>query len=194
MRFGIDPIEIDRGVADVIADNASPLIEFPAQLLTLAGDEKFILALAGFFWLCSRKQTTEREANYVVSNVLVADILSHVLKQVFAQVRPDRRVMRSPRHGIPHSGKPFDAFPSGHAMLAGTLASSLARMFPSYRAWIWGAAGTLAATRVVLLAHWLSDVVVGLGLGVFLEHLHWNVTRRSGQLHVAHPTHQARHR
>ena len=44
---------------------------------------------------------------------------------------------------------------------------------------IWIAAAGLAGTRVLLLAHWLSDVAIGLGLGRALEALHWRL-RNSG--------------
>ena len=54
-------------------------------------------------------------------------------------------------------------------MLAGTLASSLSRVFPVYRGWFWSVATVLAATRVVLLAHWVSDVAWDWGLAQIEE-------------------------
>ncbi|MCE3257790.1 MAG: phosphoesterase, PA-phosphatase related, partial [Nitrobacter vulgaris] len=40
---------------------------------------------------------------------------------------------------------------------------------PRYRLPIWGVAVDLSATRVAILAHWLSDVVAGFTIGVVLE-------------------------
>jgi membrane-associated phospholipid phosphatase len=194
VRWRIGPTEVDRRVAAAIGEHASPGIEWPTRVLTFAADEKLLLGIVGVFWLTSRPGTAKRKASYVASNVIVADALSHVLKHAVAQIRPDRCVLHGPRQGIPFSGKPFDAFPSGHAMLAGTLASSLSRVFPAYRGWFWSVATVLAATRVVLLAHWVSDVAVGLGLGAVLEHLHWRTTAAHFGNHVARKTHQARPR
>jgi membrane-associated phospholipid phosphatase len=42
-------------------------------------------------------------------------------------------------------------------------------MPPRYRNAIWGIGAALVTTRVVLLAHWFTDVVAGLALGVGVE-------------------------
>jgi hypothetical protein len=34
---------------------------------------------------------------------------------------------------------------------------------------IWSIGGALVLTRIVLLAHWMSDVVIGLGIGALTE-------------------------
>ncbi len=87
-------------------------------------------------------------------------MLPHLLKQVVDQERPDRTVM-PPRHGIPKSGNPYDAFPSGHAMHIGAIASAMSRMYPKACGWIWLGGLAVASTRIALLAHWTSDVVAG---------------------------------
>jgi len=98
-----------------------------------------------------------------------ATLVPHLLKCVVAQERPDRVEIHGDRHGIPRSGEAFDAFPSGHAVHMGALAAALSRILPKYRVLIWGASTMVALTRVVLLAHWTSDVLVGGALGVGLE-------------------------
>lgn len=47
-----------------------------------------------------------------------------MLKQVFDQERPDRRTVCGHWRGIPISGNRLDAFPSGHAVHMGALASA----------------------------------------------------------------------
>jgi len=51
----------------------------------------------------------------------------------------------------------------------GALASALARTVPNLRALIWSLGTFVAMTRVVLLAHWMSDVLVGEALGITIE-------------------------
>jgi membrane-associated phospholipid phosphatase len=51
----------------------------------------------------------------------------------------------------------------------GALASAVTLLPTPWRNLIWTAGAALVATRVVLLAHWLTDVIAGLGLGALLE-------------------------
>jgi membrane-associated phospholipid phosphatase len=48
------------------------------------------------------------------------------------------------------------------------LASAASRLPASQRNLLWGVGAGLVATRVVLLAHWVSDVAAGLAVGRFL--------------------------
>lgn len=56
-------------------------------------------------------------------------------------------------------------------MHVGALASAMSWLYPQWKSPVWAIGGVLAATRSVVLAHWASDVVVGLGAGVLVEHL-----------------------
>lgn len=83
------------------------------------------------------------------------------------QERPDRLTISGHPHGVPLSGNAKDAFPSGHALHVGAFASAATLLPPKYRNAIWAAGAIL--TRIVLLAHWFTDVLAGLALGVGLE-------------------------
>jgi undecaprenyl-diphosphatase len=102
---------------------------------------------------------------------LAAAILPHIFKKLVDQERPDRLTLYGHLHGVPLSGKKYDAFPSGHALHAGALASAATTLPPRQRNSVWAAISVLLATRVVLLAHWVSDVGAGFALGVVLERL-----------------------
>ena len=73
------------------------------------------------------------------------------------------------RRGIPRSGKAYDAFPSGHAMHVGAVASAVTWAYPKSAPIAWGLGGLIAATRIVLLAHWTTDVLAGLAMGAVVE-------------------------
>jgi undecaprenyl-diphosphatase len=102
---------------------------------------------------------------------VAATILPHVIKKLVNQERPDRLTVYGHLHGVPFSGNKYDAFPSGHALHAGALASAATILPPPERNSVWAAVSLLVATRVVLLAHWLSDVAAGFAMGVVLERL-----------------------
>ena len=69
------------------------------------------------------------------------------------------------------SGKRLDSFPSGHAVHIGALASAASVLPAKQRNLVWGVGTALVLTRVVLLAHWASDVVAGLAVGAVTERL-----------------------
>ena len=168
-HFGVT--KLDRRVAKMIARNATPAVERPAKLLTWAADEHLLLAVSAGLWLASRAgdERERKQADHVVLSVVATAILPHVLKRLIDQERPDRRVVHGRRHGIPRSGKPYDAFPSGHAMHVGAVASAISWAFPKSAPLAWGVGGLVAATRIVLLAHWTTDVFAGLAMGALVE-------------------------
>jgi membrane-associated phospholipid phosphatase len=100
---------------------------------------------------------------------VVAAALPHVLKIMFDQERPDRLTTLGHLNGIPISGNRLDAFPSGHAVHVGALASAATVLAPAQRHLVWAVGGGLVLTRIVLLAHWASDVVAGLAIGALTE-------------------------
>jgi membrane-associated phospholipid phosphatase len=88
---------------------------------------------------------------------------------MFNQTRPDRRTLIGHLHGVSFAGKRDDAFPSGHALHMGALASAAHTLSPGPRRAAWALAVGLSLTRIVVLAHWVSDVVVGFALGALIE-------------------------
>lgn len=109
------------------------------------------------------------EADRLLMSVLIAGAVPHLFKLLVRRARPDRLV-RVPGRGIPRSGNPWDSFPSGHAVHLGAAASSFARLAPkSLRPIIWSALVSVSATRVMLLAHYVTDVLVGWALGILIS-------------------------
>jgi membrane-associated phospholipid phosphatase len=112
-----------------------------------------------------------RASDHILLTTLAASALPHALKRVFDQQRPDRLTALGHLRGIPLSGKRLDAFPSGHAVHIGALASAATVLPTAQRNTLWAVGSGLVLTRIVLLAHWASDVVVGLAVGAALERL-----------------------
>ena len=169
----VKPTTLDLKLAHAIERHTSRRAERVAKILTWGADEKLLLAAVAFGWLCSRKASapTRRLGNHVLAITVAAAILPHVLKRLIDQERPDRRLVRSHWRGVPFSGKRYDAFPSGHAVHVGALASAATLLPVTWRTVAWAVGGVLVSTRVVLLAHWLSDVVAGLAIGAVIERL-----------------------
>ena len=171
--FRIRPTRADIEIAERISDHTSPEVEQIAKVLTWGADEHVICALAASWWLyCRHRSARHRIDSYhILLTTVAVTLLPHLLKSIFDQKRPDRLMIRGHLHGVPISGKPLDAFPSGHAIHVGALASAATVLPPAQRNLAWSIGAGLVLTRIVLLAHWTSDVIAGLAIGAAVERL-----------------------
>jgi undecaprenyl-diphosphatase len=169
----VRPTSADIATARAIARETAPAPEEIARALTWGADEKLLLALAAAGWIASRgrSETLRRAGNHALLVTVAASLVPHVLKAIFDQTRPDRRTVIGHVHGISFSGKRNDAFPSGHALHMGALASAAGTLPAGPRWTVRALAVSLSLTRVVVLAHWASDVRAGFALGAILERL-----------------------
>src|SRR5689334_13547900 len=156
---------IDLAVARKVMRYTDPVIEVTGRVLTRCGDEKILLPLALIAWPITPPRNASQRA-HILKTLMAVAAVDHASKYLFAEERPDRVNHRNGRKGVPRSGSGRDAFPSGHAIHLGALASALCRFHPQSAPYILGGAALIAGTRVVLLAHWLSDVLLGLTAGM----------------------------
>jgi undecaprenyl-diphosphatase len=172
--FTLPPTRGDLVLSRACARAATPEIERTLRVVTWLADEKIVLGATLLFWAYARLSRRDieiaRGADHMLCCVAIAGVLPHLFKRLVDRKRPDRVVVHGRRHGIPRSGNAWDSFPSGHALHLGAIAGSVARFCPNrFRRFVWPSIMALAATRILLLAHYLSDVVAGLALGVALD-------------------------
>lgn len=169
--FRVAPTAMDVAISDQVASRTGPRVEHAAEAMTWGADEHVLCTLAVGWWLYSRtaNRAARRAGDHILLTTLVATALPHLLKEVFDQERPDRLTIKGHLRGVPISGKPRDAFPSGHAVHVGAMASAASVLPPKQRNIVWAASAGLVSTRIVLLAHWASDVAAGLLVGVLIE-------------------------
>jgi membrane-associated phospholipid phosphatase len=171
MPVNVRPTKVDVRIARAIARRTSRGPEAISKGLTWGADEHVLIGLALGWWIwariCSPEQ--QRAADHVLLTLAAASAAPHLLKGAFDQTRPDRKTVIGHLHGIPLSGNASDAFPSGHAMHVGAVASAATELPPAQRSVVWALGAVLVSTRIVLLAHWTSDVLAGLALGAVLE-------------------------
>ena len=170
---GVRPAKADVEIAQTIAHYTSPVPEQIARTLAWGADEKVLLVLASIGWVASRGggEQVRRTGNHALLVALASSLLPHAMKLIFDQTRPDRKTVLGHVHGISFSGKRDDAFPSGHALHMGALASAAGTLRPGPRRTIRAIAVSLSLARVAILAHWASDVFAGFALGAILERL-----------------------
>lgn len=181
----IKPTDLDRSIAESVAKYTNPDIEAAARFLTWGADEHLLLLAAGVAWLATRTSTSlphQKLGSHLLVTSIVASILPHVLKAGIDQKRPDRESSEAHRHGVHFSGRANDAFPSGHAIHMGAAAGAATLLPPRKRDAVWLVAGLLSATRIAILAHWASDVVVGFAVGAGVERL---IRRMTKPMHLS---------
>ncbi|MHC2251180.1 membrane-associated phospholipid phosphatase [Bradyrhizobium embrapense] len=171
MPITVRPTRPDIAIARAIARGTTPPTERAASILTWAADEHIVCAVALGWWLwCRGKPEPRRRASdHLLVTALTASLVPHLLKLVFNQKRPDRLTVVGHLHGIPISGRAEDSFPSGHAIQVGAISSAASQLPEGQRGIVRALGACLISTRVLLLAHWASDVVVGSAIGVLLE-------------------------
>jgi hypothetical protein len=171
--FRVQPTRADLEIADAVSEYTSPRAEQAAQTLTWGADEHVLCALAAGWWLyCRRKdQRQRRNSDHILLTTIAATLMPHLLKSVFDQERPDRRTVMGHIRGVPFSGKPLDSFPSGHAIHIGALSSAATVLPPAKRMAVWSFGAVLLVSRIILLAHWASDVVTGFVMGALIERM-----------------------
>jgi membrane-associated phospholipid phosphatase len=158
-------------VANVAAHYTNPLIQNCARAATWAADEHVLGAITAATWVLSRAGDARQRAvaDHLAITVALAVVAPKLVKKAVDRTRPDRVVVGHDRHGVKTSGNPHDSFPSGHSVHIGAVVSALSWAFPE-KAWALRAAGVLVAgTRVAVLAHWSTDILIGLTMGALLE-------------------------
>lgn len=155
---------LDHAVLGLLQQLRFPTLDRFMVALSQLGDVTVIgpLSAAVLIYFIARKHWIA--AGHWLSAVAFAAVAQWGLKLLFATDRPMEI----------YSGAAHFAFPSGHAINAavilGLLAIMLAQGSNARRWMVYASAGTLisgiAFSRLYLGAHWLSDVLAGLGLGL----------------------------
>jgi membrane-associated phospholipid phosphatase len=175
---GMKPVRVptlasDRVIAEFVEAHAEPTTQKALSVITWGADEHILIAAAAAFWILSRSASEGRRsaALHLLALSVLTSRLPKVFKGCFDQVRPDRSATIDRQRGIGVSGKAEDAFPSGHAVHMGALASAACKFPMPYKAAAITAAAGLSLSRIAILAHWTSDVVLGFAGGVLTERL-----------------------
>jgi len=105
---------------------------------------------------------------FLFASIAVSGLLIDILKVIFARYRPVM-LYEAGKYGFTFfkfSPARVLSFPSGHANTIFALMTALCLIVPRYRFIFLAIAILVAANRVIIGAHFLSDVIAGAYLGV----------------------------
>ncbi len=105
-------------------------------------------------------------AVFAFVSVAGSGLVTALIKNLYGRARPTNLLGESvfQLHASAFTSK-FAAFPSGHATTAGASAVVLALIFPRFKGTILAFGAVVALTRIMLAAHFPSDVAAGFAIG-----------------------------
>jgi undecaprenyl-diphosphatase len=171
------PIEsCDQAVRDQMQAHRAPWLEPVARVFSDIGKPQVVFGvlLAGCL---IRPELGVPAARLALVTLVPTNVLTEVLKRTTFRPRPDGEHKRSNA-----------SFPSSHSANAFALAAVLSRFWRRLAPALWLGAAAVAASRVFLDRHYLSDVVVGTVIGVGSAWLAVQLFQRRGATTSAAPS------
>lgn len=144
-------------------------------ILTLSG---IVFALAYGAWRRRPPSAARTRAGYIATaaaymflSVALSGIISNIVKRFVGRGRPPVFDEYGAFHFKPFSGALYESFPSGHATTDGAIAMAVAVLCPAVRVPVLIIGGFLALTRIMVGAHYLSDVIAGYSFGMWYAYM-----------------------
>lgn len=177
-----------------------------SSAITYMGDDRTSLSVSSVFLmggLLTKNEHAIQTALMGYQTFVHSGLVIQILKHSFSRQRPSEEngkdhwngpLAAFRRYRKNDSWSKYDAFPSGHTIVAWGMATIIAKQYSQHK-WISVAAYSLATfaglSRVTEKAHWFSDVIIGgaLGysIGTFIYKTHtntkWSLTPNFGKNH-----------
>lgn len=159
------PTSLDQTLSTWVAQQRSPGAVSLMEVVTVAGSAVaiWLVGVGCLIWGFARDAW--RPIRFVIPTALAASLITNLMKLVIARPRPTDDIAL--RHFSGYS------FPSGHATTAAALWGALAvalvwsghvRVRSAVAGWTTFVV-LVSASRIILGAHWLTDVIAGTAVG-----------------------------
>src|SRR5436190_405875 len=176
--IGVLALAIDRRLAHFIYDHVNARVHKGLDSIThyakaghwLAAAILALLVAAGMRHFGVLSEEATQLVNYslaFIASLTMGSALLHVIKLVLGRRRP-RDDMEMGLYGfMPLAFNPdYNSFPSGHALTICCVAVIFTCVWPDWWPIWFSVAFLLGVTRALLTAHFLSDVLIGGGIGL----------------------------
>ena len=125
--------------------------------------------MSGNETLAGRARTARRLSLYFFLTIGTASALVHLLKFLIGRARPELFAELGAYSFTPFTGDViYESFPSGHSTAVGAFFGAFAMLVPRLRLVFLLGALAIGVSRVIVGAHYPSDVAVGLLLGLWV--------------------------
>jgi membrane-associated phospholipid phosphatase len=164
---------LDKKIAVFVASHSSHALYVASDVLAEFGRSTYYLIGFALLFLISQIFIKNKRVAHVSLFFLLAIIVSglscDILKIVFGRARPTV-FLQQHLYGFYffqwHSN--MWSFPSGHATTIASLAMVLSLLYPRFWLGFFAFATVVASSRIIVGAHFLSDVMLGMYLGAII--------------------------
>jgi len=142
-----------------------------ADIITGLGKSTWYIVVSAvlflFFRFIYKNMLYAMRSLFVLLSVSLSGIFIDLLKWIGGRSRPVELFAHG-HYGFDYfrTSYEFTSFPSGHAQTAFAMAAALTLLFPRWGIPLFLTAGAVAVSRIILTAHYLSDVIAGAGIGI----------------------------
>jgi membrane-associated phospholipid phosphatase len=178
----------DREIAKFFdtMDKSDPVREFFKMVTKFGQSEWFLIpSLLFFLWFRRRNEILNaKKALYIFMTNVVAGLGVWLFKIPFGRMRPEL-YLEDNLYGFRwfEVSAEYVSFPSGHTITAVSSAVALSLLFPKWKYPILIGGALVAFSRVVVTAHYLSDVFFASFLGTlvayYLYHYYFTESKNS---------------
>ncbi len=171
---------LDALVLELMAQGYNELAAIAALAVSLLGNPLTWFVVATYiYWKGNR-----RKAFHVMLLVMLSSVLAGVLKNYFKKPRPSKNAFTYLPEQLKNASKYFTeySFPSGHSLIMGSFYGFFRRHISARRELLLflGLVG-VGIARLYLQAHYLTDVLFGMFLGLVLGELVFHLEKRFGE-------------
>jgi len=181
---------VDKDLQEWFQNQRTPITNSLAQVGNVFGEKLLVIPFLSLFYLHSQLYHNERPqtiARLGLKSFVITSVVVGITKLATHRVRPDETSHPNQWEG-PGFALPRCSFPSGHAAVAFSLATTIASQYPD-RGFVAPLCYSLALlnslSRLNDNAHWASDAFLGAALGYFITQgiVRLDSQERNQQLH-----------
>ncbi len=175
---------IDRTLTLFCQDLNPELVQIFQWITKLGKSTWYLIGFAVlfvFFKFFQRRPLAANRALFLFAAVALSGLATDLIKPLVGRLRP-KLLFEADLYGIDpfRIGYEYNSFPSGHATTVFALATALAIVSPRWRLLLFGFAAVVGLSRIIVGAHYLSDVMAGAYVGIMTVFLLVLLCRRRG--------------
>lgn len=180
---------IDRPLVLSCQDLNPGVVQVFQWITNLGKSTGYLVAFFGlflFFKYSLRRLIAANRSLFLFAAVALSGLTTDLIKPVVGRLRP-KLLLEAGLYGFEplRIGYEYNSFPSGHATTVFALAAALSFFFPRWRLPLFSFAAVVGLSRIIVGAHYLSDVMAGAYVGVmtvfalalFCRHRSWSHCR-----------------
>lgn len=142
-----------------------------AEFVTIWGESRwyYMILVPAFiyFWFLAKNKLWSKRIIFIFISISASGLINMLVKWIAGRHRPINFFAKG-LFGFDYFGVGYElaSFPSGHTVMAFSLAAAVSILFPRLSILAFIAAVSIGISRILITSHYLSDVIAGAGIGI----------------------------